>query len=225
VDAARQALVWKRELGIPDSHRVILFAGKLETKKRPRDLVSAFGQAGQRDTTLLMVGNGELEEELRGKAETLKAEMRKRDSRTRGQQQHGARVVFAPFQNQSQMPRTYAAADLFVLPSYGTGETWGLAVNEAMCMGLPVIVSDHVGCAQDLVHPGRNGLVFPAGDVAALAGALREAFADGARLKAWGLASREFIQGYSYEQATQGLLLALAKLRAPGSIVALSGSL
>jgi glycosyltransferase involved in cell wall biosynthesis len=114
-------------------------------------------------------------------------------------------IVFAPFQNQTQMPRTYAAGDVFVLPSFGRGETWGLAVNEAMCMSRPVIVSNHVGCAQDLVEPRRNGLIFPAGDMEALAGALQEVLADAQRLHVWGARSREIIQGYDYEHATRGL--------------------
>jgi glycosyltransferase involved in cell wall biosynthesis len=99
--------------------------------------------------------------------------------------------------------------DLFVLPSFGSGETWGLAINEAMCMGRPVIVSDHVGCAKDLVQPGRNGLVFPAGNVPALAAALQDALAEPPRLIAWGQQSRKIIKDYSYEQATKGLLSAL----------------
>lgn len=192
-DAARRdAMEWKRELGIPQGHRVVLFAGKFEAKKRPLDLLRAFLQAGLADVSLLFVGSGALEPELRALAMGSEA------------------VRFAPFQNQSLMPRTYAAADVFVLPSYGSGETWGLSVNEAMCLALPVIASSHVGCVADLVHHQRNGLVFPAGDVAALAGCLREAFADAVRLRAWGAASREIISGYSYRQVTEGLLAALA---------------
>jgi len=202
-EARLQAAAWRQELGIPGSHRVVLFAGKFEPKKRPADLMAAFEQAQLKDATLLFVGGGELEGELRGKAERLKTEMLKTESRG------AAQIVFAPFQNQTQMPRTYAAADLFVLPSVGREETWGLAVNEAMCMARPIIVSDNVGCAQDLVHPGRNGLVFPAGDVPALADALREAFSDPERLRSWGAASREIVQDYTYEQATKGLAQAL----------------
>ena len=154
-EASRQAALWKEELGIPPARKVVLFAGKFEPKKRPLDLIAAFKQAALRDTTLVLVGNGELESELRRAA--------------RGRPD----IVLAPFQNQTQMPRTYTLADLFVLPSFGNGETWGLAINEAMCMGRPIIVSEHVGCAQDLVHSHRNGLIFPAGSVPALAAALR----------------------------------------------------
>ena len=189
--ARRDAKVWKRELGIAEGNRVILFAGKYEAKKRPLDLLRAFLQAGLADVSLLFVGSGPLEQELRALAAGSEA------------------VRFAPFQNQSLMPRAYAAADVFVLPSHGSGETWGLAVNEAMCLALPVIASSHVGCVADLVHHRRNGLVFPAGDVAALAACLGEAFADAARLRAWGEASREIIAGYGYRQVTEGLLAAL----------------
>ncbi len=192
--AAREAaLAWKKELGIPEGHRVVLFAGKFESKKRPQDLLRAFMQAGLQDVTLLLVGSGPLERELQQVAGTHPA------------------IRFAPFQNQSLMPRTYAAADLFVLPSSGSGETWGLAVNEAMCLSLPVIASSHVGCVADLVRHGHNGLVFPAGDVGALAGCLREAFADPERLRRWGRAGSEMIAGYGYRQVTDGLLRALGQ--------------
>ncbi|OLP18915.1 glycosyl transferase [Leptolyngbya sp. 'hensonii'] len=190
--ATQEAQRWKQELGIPAHHQVILFAGKFILKKRPLDLLQAFLRANLTDVSLLLVGSGNLESELRTQAA------------------HHPQVYFAPFQNQSLMPRTYAIADLFVLPSYGPDETWGLAVNEAMCLGKPILVSDHVGCAADLVHPNQNGLIFPAGDRAALADRLREAFADRARLQVWGESSRERIQQYSYAQATAGLMQALS---------------
>ena len=195
--ASAEASAWKSSLGIGPEQRVILFAGKFEEKKRPRDLVAAFKQAGLEDTTLLLVGNGQQEDLLR------------RDAAGRSD------IVFAPFQNQTQMPRTYMAGDVFVLPSFGQGETWGLAINEAMCLSRPVIVSSHVGCAQDLVKSFKNGIIFPAGDVAALAAALTEAFAEPERLRQWGNLSREMIQLYDYRHATAGLQAALdfAKLR------------
>lgn len=189
--ATIQALDWKQKLGIPADHGVILFAGKLIEKKRPLDLLKAFLNANLPNVSLLFVGNGELETELRSQAA------------------NHPHIYFAPFQNQSQMPRTYAIADLVVLPSYGSGETWGLAINEAMCLSKPVLVSDQVGCATDLVHPYQNGLVFPASNIPALAESLQAAFADRDRLSAWGQESRRIINHYSYAQTTQGLLQAM----------------
>ncbi len=193
--AQQQARNWKYELGIPEDHLVIVFAGKFEAKKRPLDLLQAFLLAKLNQTSLLFVGAGIFENDLRSQA----AEQ--------------TNIYFAPFQNQTWMPRTYAIADLFVLPSYGLGETWGLSINEAMCLSCPVITSTHVGCTQDLVHPYENGLVFPAGDIPALTEALREACSDRDRLKHWGQKSREIVSQYSYKQTTQGLIQALTSLQ------------
>jgi len=79
-----------------------------------------------------------------------------------------------------------------------------------MNLSRPVIVSSHVGCGPDLVIPGKTGWIFPAGDVGALRSALAEALSDPARLKAMGKAARAQIDHYSYAQATEGLLQALA---------------
>ncbi|MCU0527092.1 MAG: glycosyltransferase family 4 protein [Elainella sp. Prado103] len=192
--ATQQAQTWKQELGIPTNHPVILFAGKFEPKKRPLDLLHAFLQAQLSQVSLLFVGSGSLEAELKADATGH------------------PHIYFAPFQNQSSMPRTYAIADIVVLPSYGSQETWGLSINEAMCLGRPVIVSDHVGCAQDLVQPDKNGLVFPAGNVSALADALRDALSEPERLRRWGEQSRCLISHYDYARATQGLFEALNSL-------------
>ena len=189
-EANRKAKQWKQELGIPENHSVILFAGKFEVKKRPLDLLQAFLQANLPQVSLLFVGGGALESQLRSQAAH-------------------PHIHFAPFQNQTLMPRTYATADLVVLPSYGSGETWGLAINEAMCMSRPVIASSHVGCASNLIQPYRNGLIFPAGDVSALAACLQEAFSDRERLQMWGEESRKIVGNYSYTQTTQGLREAL----------------
>lgn len=179
---------WRRELGIAEDCMVVLFAGKFEVKKRPLDLLLAFRTLAPAGAALLLVGSGELEQQLRHEAEGCD------------------NVFFAPFQNQSQMPRTYAACDVFVLPSYGRFETWGLAVNEAMCLGKPAIVSSHVGCAEDLVLNGRTGLVFEAGNMEKLTNALAEALRDRGRLRTWGLAARERVQEFNYGQATLGLM-------------------
>ena len=198
-EARVQSVLWKEELGISSRDLVILYAGKLEPNKRPFALLDAFLAADLRDVSLLFVGSGPLEAQLRQAAE------------------RHPKIYFAPFQNQSVMPRTYCGGDIFVLPSWS--ETWGLAVNEAMCIGLPVILSDHVGCARELVVPYENGLIFKAGDVPALAACLREAVSDRARLKRWGERSRLLIQDYSYRQTTDGLLEAMASLGVIGNRV------
>src|SRR5581483_3191529 len=118
-----------------------------------------------------------------------------------------AQVVLTGFVNQGQIADYYAAADVLVLPS--GHEPWGLVLNEAMCFGLPVIASDAVGAAPDLVRPGENGWTYPVGDVDALARALEAAVEDPARRSAMGRRSRAIVAGYSYDADVAGILDAL----------------
>jgi glycosyltransferase involved in cell wall biosynthesis len=145
----------RRQWGIADHAFVVLFCGKLIGKKRPLDLFAAARLAprvGGRPLHLLVVGDGELAPEVRT---TLAA-----PGTPPG--------TMAGFLNQSEMPAAYVAADCLVLPS-DQRETWGLVVNEALACGLPPIVSDHCGCAEDLGAPLGSAHVFPCGDPAALA--------------------------------------------------------
>ncbi|MDX6766264.1 MAG: glycosyltransferase family 4 protein [Candidatus Methylacidiphilales bacterium] len=183
------------EWGLPPDTRVVLFAGKFEEKKRPLDLLQAFRMSGVKNAHLVYVGSGPLETRLRDEIGT--------DPKVR---------VF-PFQNQSQMPVVYAATDLLVLPSYGPSETWGLAIQEALACGLPVIASSHTGCARDLIQLDRNGLVFPAGDVASLARALTRALEPGI-LASWIPFCRSALERYNHEQAARGLAEAVTATRA-----------
>ena len=90
------------------------------------------------------------------------------------------------FQSQQKHPAVYQACDLFCLPSRGPGETWGLAVNEAMASGKAVLVSDKVGCATDLVKEGVNGYVFESGNEGDLFEKLEVLVADKERLSTMG---------------------------------------
>jgi glycosyltransferase involved in cell wall biosynthesis len=121
-------------------------------------------------------------------------------------------VYFRPFQNQTAMPGLLAAVDVMVLPSQGPGETWGLIVNEAQSVRCAVIVSDHVGCWPDLVAPRGNqqpGIVFPAGNQAALAEAMRKLVDDPTAIQRMGRDGLDRAKGYTYEAASKGLLEAL----------------
>jgi len=180
--ADQEATRWRRELGIPESAPVVLFAGKLESKKAPDILVESFLQLRGADAHLVIVGSGALEEELKRRAG-----------------EH-SRVHFLGFQNQSKMPVVYRLGNVFVLPSRGPGETWGLAVNEAMACGRAVIVTDKVGCAPDLVGE-ENGAVVPAEDVGALRDTLDDLFRDRESLLEMGRFSRERISDWTIEEA------------------------
>jgi glycosyltransferase involved in cell wall biosynthesis len=216
----------RRQLGIPEDDLVFLFAGKLEEKKQPLLLLEAFSRADLPRATLLFVGSGALESALKeqarecvngvsvkqcfGKApDTEKPEYRKTEPPVAG---HSAkRVVFMPFQNQSRMPEVYRTGDVLVLPSRGRYETWGLAVNEAACCGLPAIVSSHVGCGPDLIENGVTGWTFDAGDMLALRRVLKQAAARPSDLPRMGDVLRRRVQEeFGYAKATEILLSAAA---------------
>lgn len=148
---------WQVEPDTP----VILFCAKLVPWKGPRDLLLAFAQAAIPGAVLVYAGDG---------SERMPLEQ---ESARLGIQ---SSVRFLGFVNQSQLPALYTAADVMVLPS--KYEPFAVVVNEAMCCGCPVIVSDQVGAARDLVTPVRPEFVFPAGDVAALVKTLRLALAE-----------------------------------------------
>jgi glycosyltransferase involved in cell wall biosynthesis len=109
-------------------------------------------------------------------------------------------IHFMEFQNQTQMPVIYQACDLFCLPSKGPGESWGLAVNEAMACGKAILVSDKVGCASDLVIRLKNGQIFKSENVTDLKEKLHELTNDQSRLKEMGQKSKEIIHNFNFER-------------------------
>lgn len=186
----------RRSYGLPLDRLVVLYASKFTRRKHPDDLVTAVARL--RDdgiwVTLFLVGTGEMEAELRAAVHR------------RGLDD----TIFAGFVNQAELPFIYAASDVFVLPS--ENEPWGLIVNEVMCAGLPVIVSDEVGCVPDLVQDGINGAHMKAGDVDSLIAALKRVIADDENRRAMGRASLKIIGEWSYERCRLGLRASLAAL-------------
>lgn len=184
----------RRRFGIrDDSGPVILTVARIIPVKQPLMLLKAFQiLRSSRRCTLLIVGSGELEGAIR-------AEVRK----------HQIPDVFMPgFMNQSEIAQAYACADIFALPSIS--ETWGLAVNEAMNFGLPVVVSDKVGCAVDLVRNGENGYVIPFQSPEALADRLGRLVDSAAMRRRFGQASIARVQGWNYDVAAAGVCNAIA---------------
>lgn len=176
------ALSLRRELNIADDQILILFAGKFEAKKAPLELLQAFKSLGKTNTHLLFLGNGVLEQQLKDKAE--------------GE----SNIHFHDFVNQSEIPVFYQACDLFCLPSKGPGETWGLAVNEAMAAGKAILVSDKVGCAKDLVKDEWNGLIINMSVESDLRNGISRLTDNKAALIKMGQRSVEIIDQYSIEK-------------------------
>ena len=176
---ASKAIRQKQKLNIKEDDLVFLFAGKLEPKKAPETLIQAFANINNSSVHLLIVGNGILEDNLKKKYS------------------HLTNLHFIDFQNQMQMPLIYSLCDVFVLPSRGPNETWGLAVNEAMACAKAVIVSDKCGCAVDLVKE-NTGYIFNGKKVEDLENKMNLMIANKIKLKSMGNQSSQIIKEWSF---------------------------
>jgi len=188
--AAAAADSIKMKMKIKEGATTFLFAGKFIPKKRVSDLLEAAARVPE--ARVVLVGDGPLRSQLEERA--AKPDLM-------------GRVEFAGFKNQQELPAYLAAADCLVLPSDGT-ETWGLIVNEAMACGTPAIVSTACGCQPDLIVDGQSGYSFPLGDTHALADQLRLFVKN--KERNWASAVRAKIGQYTIENATEGLVSAMA---------------
>lgn len=184
----KQALAWREDLGYSCEDLVVLFVGKFESKKQPQmllDAVQFVNKSKSQPIKCLFIGDGKLESDLKIAAKG------------------DANVRFLPFQNQSRMPLVYRLGNVVCLPSKGPGETWGLAVNEAMACGRPVIVSDKVGCSYDLIRSKKNGFVFSFNQSDELNYILQSL--DLSKLKSMGIYAQSFIKGWSFEEIVKSI--------------------
>jgi glycosyltransferase involved in cell wall biosynthesis len=209
----------RTELALVPGRPIILFASKLQTRKHADHLIEAYRlllQSLPADAPipyLVIVGDGEERTHLEAQAA----------------RHHLDAIRFAGFRNQSELPRFFQLADVFVLPS--RHEPWGLIVNESMASGCPVIVSTDVGSHADLVTQnslGQNGgnynggnynggnydagCVYPVGDIPALTAALRRVLATPETAATMGRAARRRMETWSFEQDIHGLRAALSQV-------------
>ena len=163
---------------------VVLHVGRLIPHKAVDVLIRAASAAGVR---LHVVGDGPERASLAGLASTL-----------------GARVTFLGELHGEELAAAYAGADVFALAS--RRETWGVVVNEAAAAGLPLVLSDAVGAAGDLLRDGENGILVPSGDPVQLAAALRHLAADRDLRRRMGTRSLELVADWGYEPSVDAFV-------------------
>lgn len=195
----------RSRLNLATGRTIFLFAGKLVAHKGADELLAAAAilqrQAGGAQAYFLFAGDGPELPALRAAAAPL-----------------GDAVRLLGFQNQSALPALYDLCDVFVMPS--RFEPWGLVVNEAMNAAKPIIASDRVGAAADLVHSGVNGLLYASGNANQLAAALAQLHDAPPLREQMGQGSRSRIDDWNFAADRQGLLAALAAVcgeRRPGA--------
>jgi glycosyltransferase involved in cell wall biosynthesis len=182
-------------LGAADDDVVVLSVARLGPEKGLDTLVRAVAET--RDTRLLLVLVGEGPE--RSMVEQL---ARAGDVRLHltGDLPVGA------------VAEAYVAADVFALLS--TRETWGVVVNEAAASALPLLLSNRVGAAYDLLRDGQNGVLVPAGDITATTAALAQLAADGRFREDAGRRSLELVREWGYEPSVESFVAAVREAAA-----------
>jgi glycosyltransferase involved in cell wall biosynthesis len=185
----------KQSMGIR-TRCVILFVGQLIPRKGVRTLLDAFHQVARQDenVSLVLVGAGVLRAELEAR---------------RAASPFAERIFIQPFAAQTELPKYYASADIFVLPSFY--DTFGVVVNEAMASGLPVVTTQNVGAVANLVQDGVNGRVVAAGDVAQLAQTLTQLLEDEALRQKMGTNALARIEQWTIEDAARAFMECLTR--------------
>jgi len=194
VQREEEAARWRFELGIAREQKVLLFAGKFDANKRPAQLMRTVAKLHDGEIVLVLVGAGERQAEIDAIAAS-----------------DPARFRVLPFQNQSRMPIVYRLGDIFIMPS--AAESWGIAVNEALACGRPVVVSDGAGCAADVVD-ATCGRIFPRNDWSALGKVIEELKQNGDTLSAMGRAAASRAWTFDVAVTEAALLTAVNQIRA-----------
>lgn len=180
----------RSRLGLGPEDVAVLCVARLAPEKGLDTLVRAVSAAGDDRIALVLVGTG---------AERSRLERLARDE--------GVRLVLVGDLPWERIVEAYVAADVFALLS--EREPWGVVVNEAGACGLPLVLSDRVGAAADLLVDGDNGTLVAAGDVRGAAGAIRRLARDPALRAAQGARSREIVAPWGYEPSVEGFVEAV----------------
>jgi len=195
------AAMYRQNLGLPDnfflaSARFLRSDAGIVRVKNLHRLIDAYARyltkVGGHGWGLVILGDGELRAELEAQIDVLKL---------RGQ------VILPGFRQYPDLPTFYGLASAFILASLK--DTWGLVVNEAMASGLPVLVSERCGCADDLIDEGVNGYTFDPCDIEALANLMMKISSDECDRAAMGRASQMIISRWTPETFAKHLLNAV----------------
>jgi glycosyltransferase involved in cell wall biosynthesis len=190
----------REELSIGNK-KTILYIGRLKRRKGIKYLIEAFSKLKKEmdDIVLIIIGRGECREELEFFSKNLNIE---------------DNVYFMGFIEDELLPAYYLLCDVCVMPSitFGMGDPWVFVLNEAMHFGKPVIATDAVGAAFDMIKEGRNGFMVPERNVDALYCAMKKILSDPCLEKKMGEESKRIIEeGFRYEHMVEGFRNALSK--------------
>ena len=178
----------RASLGASEDDVIVLSVARLAPEKGIDTLVRAAAAAHDSRILVVVAGEGPEREALQRLARAL-----------------GVRLsLLGDLQPWDRVLDCYAAADVFALLS--RHEPWGVVVNEAAAFGLPLVLSDRVGAAFDLLDGHGNGVLVPVDDVGAAGDALRRLADDAALRRRAGARSRELMQAWGYEPSIENFI-------------------
>lgn len=192
----------EKKLNLTDK-KIILFVGRLVKQKGVDYLLKAFSRLKRErnDVALVIIGKGELEGELKELAKCLKIEY---DVHFLGQIDNNLLKCY------------YGASEICVIPSItdDTVDAWAFVVNEAMYCGKPVIATDAVGAAFDMIDHGENGFIVPERDVNALYDAMEKIISNPVLMEEMGKKSKKIIETrFKYENMVEGFVSVIDHLK------------
>jgi glycosyltransferase involved in cell wall biosynthesis len=185
----------RASLGVEQEDVVVLSVARLVRDKGLETLVRGAAATGDQRLAIAVAGSGPQKRELERRSDEL-----------------GVRLYLLGDLSQEAVAEAYVAADVFALLSLH--EPWGVVVNEAAASGLPLVLSDRVGAAYDLLRDGENGFLVPAEDVAATAAALQRLANDPALRQRAGSRSQELVAGWGYGPSVENFLAAVREATA-----------
>ncbi len=167
----------RREWGIVGK-KVLLCIGRMVPQKRHADLITAWLDLRQVDPDLVLVfvGDGVLYEGLKQAARETDAE----------------RIVFTGSVPEGDDYAWISTAELVIIPG-----AVGLALNQAMAFGRPIVIADEPGADAEILRAGETGWRYPRGDIKALVATVREARSDPVEATRRGAAARHYIEAHA----------------------------
>lgn len=185
---------YRKKLGISKDEKVLIYSGRLINIKNVEAVIKAISKLNRKDITFLITGGGELEEELKILSDKL-----------------GVKTIITGFMSdQEELFKHYFVGDALILPSIY--EPWGLVINEAMCVGMPVIVSEICGCSFDLCKNNYNGKIINPKDIKDISNKIEEVLylSDISKFRS---ASRSIIAKWTFKSSKENFEKMLNNIR------------
>lgn len=180
----------KKDLGIPLDDLVILFSAKITQRKRPMDLLKAIEKINHDKITVLFVGDGPQYDEVKSFANKF-----------------NFRCIFTGFVNQLEISKYYSISDVNVIISdYDPSPK---ALNESMNFSLPILATNVIGTANDLVKEGKNGFLVDVGDIGSIANRIEFFNNNREKAKRMGERSLNYVSKWNFSEDVKGIAKAL----------------